>query len=182
MSLDDAGYVRAAGVLGVLKVYHMAPGLVRDGDFVDTLYNMMRDREPQVVINCISTLNEILADEGGIAVNQAIIHYVLNRLREFNDWGQCIVMELVTKYTPVNEVSGAQHGIGCVPAARHGAMSLSTDGTGVHAPSFVTQHTAKPVTAAAATTGNPQLPSHRPSEPQACPGHPRASWCANRHP
>jgi len=29
---------------------------------------------------------------------QAIIHYLLTRLREFSDWGQCIVLELVAKY------------------------------------------------------------------------------------
>ena len=34
---------------------------------------------PQVVVNCITVLNEILADEGGIAANQAIVHHLLSR-------------------------------------------------------------------------------------------------------
>lgn len=101
---DSSGYVRQTAVIGVLKVFHLSPGLVKDGDFVDTLYAMMRDREPQVVINCVSALNEILAEEGGIAINQPMIHYLLGRIKEFNDWGQCIVMELTTKYTAANEV------------------------------------------------------------------------------
>jgi AP-4 complex subunit beta-1 len=105
---DSSGYVRQAGVIGILKVFHLSPSLVKEGDYVDTLYNMMRDKEPQVVINCISTLNEILAEEGGIAINQAMIHYLLGRIREFTDWGQCVVMELVVKYQPANEVGTHQ--------------------------------------------------------------------------
>lgn len=67
---DSSGYVRQAAVIGVLKVFHLSPSSVKDGGLVDVLYGMLRDREPQVVINCISVLNEILAEEGGIAVNQ----------------------------------------------------------------------------------------------------------------
>lgn len=103
-SLNDAsGYVRAAGVLGVLKVFHLSPDTIKDSDMVDTLYNMIRDRDPQVVINAILTLNEILADEGGIIINQAIIHHLLGRIKEFSDWGQCAVIDLTSKYTPANE-------------------------------------------------------------------------------
>ena len=97
---DSSGYVRQAAVIGVLKVFHLSPSTVRECGFVDTLYSMMRDREPQVVINCISVLNEVLAEEGGIAINQAIIHYLLTRLREFSDWGQCAVLEFVARYKP----------------------------------------------------------------------------------
>jgi AP-4 complex subunit beta-1 len=97
---DSSGYVRAAAVMGVLKVFHLAPGIVREEGFVETLYTMLRDREPAVVINCLSVLNEALADEGGVAINQAIAHYLLTRLREFSDWGQCAVLELISRYTP----------------------------------------------------------------------------------
>lgn len=64
---------------------------------------MIRDREPQVVINAIQVLNEILALEGGIAINQTMIHYLFNRMREFNEWGQCLIISLIAKYTPANE-------------------------------------------------------------------------------
>ena len=103
-SLSDAsGYVRQAGVIGVLKVYSISPESIKENDFVDTLYNMLRDRDPQVVVNCITALNEILGAEGGIAVNQAIVVYLLNRIREFTDWGQCVVMDLVARYKPASE-------------------------------------------------------------------------------
>lgn len=100
---DSSGYVRQAGVIGLLKVYSISPESIVENDFVDTLYNMLRDRDPQVVVNCITALNEILASEGGIAINQAIVVYLLNRIREFSDWGQCCVMDLVARYVPANE-------------------------------------------------------------------------------
>jgi len=114
---DTSGYVRCAGVMGVLKVYQLSPGTVKasadttgtgasaggGGEWVDTLYAMMRDRDPQVVITCINVLTEILADEGGIAINQAMIVYLLGRLKEFTDWGQCVVMDLTSKYTPASD-------------------------------------------------------------------------------
>ncbi len=100
---DGSGYVRAAGVMGVLKVWHLSPETIKDSDLVDTLYAMLRDREPLVVVNCLSTINEILAEEGGVAVNQALIVYLLNRVREFTDWGQCAVLALTAKYTPADE-------------------------------------------------------------------------------
>ena len=100
---DSSGYVRQAAVMGVLKVFHLSPELVKDSDMIDTLYNMIRDREPQVVINALMSLNEMLSEEGGVVINQAITNHLLTRLREFSDWGQCIVMELLCKYAPAND-------------------------------------------------------------------------------
>ena len=100
---DSSGYVRQAGVMGVLKVWHLSPEAVAEGEYVDVLYNMIKDRDAQVVVNCLTALNEILADEGGVACNQAIVHHLLSRIRDFSDWGQCLVMDLVARYKPANE-------------------------------------------------------------------------------
>jgi AP-4 complex subunit beta-1 len=32
-------------------------------------------------------LNEILASEGGMALSSKMIVYLLNRIKEFNEWG-----------------------------------------------------------------------------------------------
>ena len=74
--------------------------LIRETNMVDTLYNMLRDRDPHVVSNCIVALNEIMATEGGMAINQQIIMHLLNRIPEFNTWGQCTVLDLLSKYDP----------------------------------------------------------------------------------
>ena len=125
---DASGYVRAAGVMGCLKVWHLSPETIKDSDLVDTLYGMIRDREPQVVVNCLSALNEVLAEEGGVAVNQALIVYLLNRIREFTDWGQCAVLALCAKYAPVDEeemFSIMNLLDGCLKVA-HSAVVLAT--------------------------------------------------------
>jgi AP-4 complex subunit beta-1 len=61
---------------------------------------MIRDKDPQVVYNCVCALNEILKDEGGIAVNKKLAMYLLSRLKDFNEWAQCIVLDTILKYTP----------------------------------------------------------------------------------
>lgn len=124
--VDNSGYVRAIAVTGVLKVrtwyfyllpvsplidlslpflqvFHLSADTIRNSDLVDILYTMIRDREPQVVINAIQVLNEILSAEGGIAINQAMVHYLFGRMREFNEWGQCLIISLIPKYQATNE-------------------------------------------------------------------------------
>ncbi|RHY24987.1 hypothetical protein DYB32_008578 [Aphanomyces invadans] len=100
---DTSAYVRKTGVIGILKVFSLKKELIKDSDMVDTLYNMIRDRDPQVVSNCLVALNEIMADEGGIAVNQQIVMHLLTRIAEFNEWGQCNILHVVSTYRPSSE-------------------------------------------------------------------------------
>ncbi|TDH69563.1 hypothetical protein CCR75_002554 [Bremia lactucae] len=97
---DTSAYVRKTGVIGILKVYSLNPEIIKESDMIDTLYNMIRDRDPQVVSNCLVALNEIMADEGGIAINQPIVMHLLSRISDFNEWGQCNILEIVAKYKP----------------------------------------------------------------------------------
>ena len=99
---DPSPYVRKTAVMGCLKLYHISPGSLEDS-IVDTLYQMLRDRDTVVVANAIVALTEIMHEEGGIAINQQIIHHLLNRVKNFNEWGQCIVLNLVANYTPSSE-------------------------------------------------------------------------------
>ncbi len=59
--------------------------------------------------NCISALNELLIEEGGIAVTTAIANTLLLRLqrRDFDEWSQCLVLDLIAKYKPESRVRGA---------------------------------------------------------------------------
>ena len=63
----------------------------------------MRDRNPEVVANGIIALNEILRSEGGMTINTNIAHYLLQRLREFNEWHQCLVLDILIRYKPSSE-------------------------------------------------------------------------------
>lgn len=64
------------------------------------LYAMIRDKDIQVVTNAVMALNEILEEDGGIVVNKEMVYYLLNRLREFNEWHLCLILEILLKYTP----------------------------------------------------------------------------------
>ena len=49
---------------------------------------MIRDSDPFVLVNALEALKEILVDEGGIAISSKMIIYLLNRLKELNEWGK----------------------------------------------------------------------------------------------
>lgn len=61
---------------------------------------MIRDKDVQVVVNCIKALNELLEAEGGIEVTKKMIYYLLNRVPEYNEWQLSEVLDLLLKYTP----------------------------------------------------------------------------------
>jgi AP-4 complex subunit beta-1 len=64
---------------------------------------LIKDSDPIVVQNALVALNEVMVEEGGMALNAKIIIYLLNKLKEFNEWGQAIVLDLVARYSPKNE-------------------------------------------------------------------------------
>lgn len=103
-SLTDVNsYVRKTGVMGILKLRNLAPAVVAESNLVDLLYDMIRDPDGGVVANCIMVLNEILLSEGGMAINQPIIHHLLGRMNDFNEWGLHQVLELLSRYSPADD-------------------------------------------------------------------------------
>jgi len=98
-----SAYVRKTAVMCCAKLFAQDPSAIRETSIVDMLYNMLRDRDTQVVANAICALNEILRSEGGMAVNELLMKYLFNRLHEFPEWGQCVVLNVALKYKPQNE-------------------------------------------------------------------------------
>lgn len=37
-------------------------------------------------------------NEGGIVLSTKLIVYLLNRIKEFNEWGQTVILDLAAKY------------------------------------------------------------------------------------
>lgn len=70
---DQSPYVRKTAVISCVKLHILSPETAKSANMVDTLYGMLRDRDPQVVSNCICALNEILRAEGGMAINQQVL-------------------------------------------------------------------------------------------------------------
>ena len=103
---DGHAYVRKTGVMGILKLYHLDLEAFERCNFVDILYDMLRDPDASVVSNCIVVLNEIMPN--GMAINRAIMLHLLNRIHEFSEFGVIEVLELIPRYIPANDDEGFQ--------------------------------------------------------------------------
>ncbi|KAF3446453.1 hypothetical protein FNV43_RR11632 [Rhamnella rubrinervis] len=108
---DSNSYVRTVAVIGVLKLYHISASTCVDADFPATLKHLMlNDSDTQVVANCLSALQEIWSSgtttseeasrERETLLSKPVVYYFLNRIKEFSEWAQCIVLELAAKYVP----------------------------------------------------------------------------------
>eukprot|EP00252_Welwitschia_mirabilis_P020113 TRINITY_DN4851_c0_g1_i1.p1 TRINITY_DN4851_c0_g1~~TRINITY_DN4851_c0_g1_i1.p1 ORF type:complete len:844 (-),score=200.12 TRINITY_DN4851_c0_g1_i1:295-2826(-) len=114
---DSNGYVRSVAAIGVLKLYHISPMTCIDADFVEALKALLiHDPDSHVVANCLISLQEILSLEGNsseealrekeLLLSKAVIYPLLNRIKEFSEWAQCLILDLVSKYIPAesNEI------------------------------------------------------------------------------
>ncbi|KAE9587034.1 putative beta-adaptin appendage subdomain, AP complex subunit beta [Lupinus albus] len=108
---DNNNYVRTVAVIGVLKLYHISASTCIDADFPTTLKHLLlNDPDAQVVANCLSALQEIwtlesttseeAARERETLTSKPVVYYLLNRIKEFSEWAQCLLLDLVTKYIP----------------------------------------------------------------------------------
>lgn len=103
-SLNDVDpYVKKTAIIGCVKFFHLGKSHFKKTDFLSMLYNLTKDRDPLVVINAIEALNEILADKGGIDIDKALIIPLLNRIKDFNEWGQSIILDICSKYNPEDQ-------------------------------------------------------------------------------
>merc|ERR1719230_2504078 len=86
-----------------MKLYITSPETARSCNVSDELMKMLKDRDPQVVANCLYVLNEIYITQGGLKLDHQIIVHLLNRMRDFNDWAQCMMLEVVSRHEPKDQ-------------------------------------------------------------------------------
>jgi len=119
--IDDFDpYVKKTAIMACVKYYylkgmssedckslfagsHNPGGSFKVDNMIDILYNLIRDPNPHVSANALMALDEILQQEGGIAITSKMIIYLLNRIKEYDEYGQSFILELVSKYSPRNE-------------------------------------------------------------------------------
>jgi len=97
---DPSPYVRKTAVLSIIKLKHINPQVIESEKLVNHLYTLIRDKDPQVVVNCIQALEELLLDEGGMKAPKKMVYFLLNRVKEYNQWQLGVVLDLVKKYVP----------------------------------------------------------------------------------
>ncbi|XP_037629648.1 AP-4 complex subunit beta-1 [Sebastes umbrosus] len=100
---DRAACVRRVAVLGWAKLHNLQPKSEIDAAVVNELYSLLRDPDPVVMVNCLRALEEILKEEGGVAINKPITHHLLNRLKDSDVWGQCEILRILERYRPQSE-------------------------------------------------------------------------------
>ncbi|XP_051914228.1 AP-4 complex subunit beta-1 isoform X2 [Hippocampus zosterae] len=100
---DRAACVRRVAVLGWAKLHNLQPNSEIDAVVVNELYSLLRDTDPVVMVNCLRALEEILKEEGGVAINKPIAHHLLNRLKDCDVWGQSEVLKFLQRYQPQSE-------------------------------------------------------------------------------
>lgn len=98
--IDKNPYVRRMAVLATIHLHNVAPAAVEEKGMTNKLYELLRDRDPQIVCNALFALNAILKDDGGIAFDTNMIHHLVNSLPKFSEWAQSEAMDVIASYQP----------------------------------------------------------------------------------
>jgi len=99
---DEDPYVRKTAAVCVAKLYDIAPELVQERGFIDTLHDLISDSNPSVVANGVAALSEISESSGRdvMKISPSVLQKLLAALNECTEWGQVFILDSLAKYTP----------------------------------------------------------------------------------
>eukprot|EP00794_Sanderia_malayensis_P017499 gene17499-19249_t len=100
---DRSAYVRRIAVIGSLKLFHFKPSIIKELKIVDQLHDMINDHDNQVFVNSVLVLDEILSVDGGFLIDSNLMSTFIHRLHSLNEWAQCMLMEVMSRYQPQSE-------------------------------------------------------------------------------
>lgn len=99
---DAHPYPRKTAAMGVLKIYDLHPEAVRETELLQTLREMLlTDQNAATVFNCVVTLMEI--DGPRTLATKQIVYGLINRLKDFTEWAQVTILEIVALYPPADK-------------------------------------------------------------------------------
>mmetsp|Transcript_9684 Transcript_9684/g.18175 ORF Transcript_9684/g.18175 Transcript_9684/m.18175 type:complete len:904 (+) Transcript_9684:167-2878(+) len=101
---DDDPYVRKTAAVCVAKLYDIAPALVQERGFLDSLHDLINDSNPSVVANGVAALSEIAETSGKdvMKISTSVLQKLLAALNECTEWGQVFILDSLAKYTPAD--------------------------------------------------------------------------------
>eukprot|EP00195_Chlamydomonas_chlamydogama_P008244 CAMPEP_0202904088 /NCGR_PEP_ID=MMETSP1392-20130828/27835_1 /ASSEMBLY_ACC=CAM_ASM_000868 /TAXON_ID=225041 /ORGANISM="Chlamydomonas chlamydogama, Strain SAG 11-48b" /LENGTH=846 /DNA_ID=CAMNT_0049591569 /DNA_START=246 /DNA_END=2786 /DNA_ORIENTATION=+ len=100
---DRHPYVRRTAVMGVLKIYNIDASVVLAQGMFDKVRHMLRaDNDPQVIANGLTVLMQV-EDVKRLSGDKGLLYSLVNRIKEFSDWSQCQVLEVVSHHVPAND-------------------------------------------------------------------------------
>eukprot|EP00578_Thalassiosira_sp_NH16_P018230 CAMPEP_0181115134 /NCGR_PEP_ID=MMETSP1071-20121207/21272_1 /TAXON_ID=35127 /ORGANISM="Thalassiosira sp., Strain NH16" /LENGTH=926 /DNA_ID=CAMNT_0023199325 /DNA_START=68 /DNA_END=2848 /DNA_ORIENTATION=+ len=99
---DEDPYVRKTAAVCVAKLYDIAPDLVQERGFIETLHDLISDSNPSVVANGVAALSEISETSGRdvMRISASVLQKLLAALNECTEWGQVFILDSLAKYTP----------------------------------------------------------------------------------
>jgi len=101
---DSDPYVKKTAIVGCIKMFHLnKSAFKKQTNYLEQLYELTNDHDALVVINAIEAINEVTADKGGIDITQQLVINLLNRIKDFNEWGQSVILDMCSKYKPENK-------------------------------------------------------------------------------
>jgi len=94
--------VRKTAAVCVAKLYDIAPELVQERGFIETLHDLISDSNPSVVANGVAALSEISETSGRdvMKITASVLQKLLAALNECTEWGQVFILDSLAKYTP----------------------------------------------------------------------------------
>jgi len=94
---DSHAYPRKSAAMGVLKVHDLDPSALAETELLPLVRTLLTaDRDAEVVANCLTVLRE--TDGLERHATKSTVYALLNRLKGFSEWHQCLVLELVSHY------------------------------------------------------------------------------------
>ena len=121
-AIDDVDpYVRKTAAICVAKFYDMDPQRCEEEGFILRLRKMINDSSPFVVSNAIFALHDISQTIGRdvIRVNSKMLNRLLVCLDECSEWGQIILLDVLSTYVPQDENEATQIVEHTVPHLQH---------------------------------------------------------------
>ena len=84
------------------KLFDIAPDLVQERGFIETLHDLISDSNPSVVANGVAALSEISETSGRdvMKITPSVLQKLLAALNECTEWGQVFILDSLAKYTP----------------------------------------------------------------------------------
>lgn len=76
---DKSPYVRKTALFALLKLHQANEDFIEKNKVVDKLYSLLKNSNTSLLSAVIHVLNELMASEGGMVVNNKILVYLLNR-------------------------------------------------------------------------------------------------------
>jgi vesicle coat complex subunit len=96
--------VRKTAIMCVLRLRELSEDIVAERSLVHELYHLLNDRDPQVTANAVQAILDLQGDAGmKLLCTKVVVVKLLKRLRDFNEWSQCLVLRVVAEFKPESE-------------------------------------------------------------------------------